>query len=204
MTDRGPDDTAGTQAGPGAQARPGPRSSPDTGALRALAHPLRLRMLSLLTGAELSASEVARELGITQANASYHLRVLLRAGEVVEAGETTIRGGVAKRYRHPWQRAEQQSPDAEGQELMLRTMAEELVRRHRLRRAGTPRLTADAELWVDPEVRDEVLDLVTRAARLVHDRARPPRSPGTVHVNLTAAFFEMTDEPAAKDDEESR
>ena len=48
--------------------------------LRATAHPLRLRMLSLLTGAELSAAEVARELGVSQANASYHLRLLLDAG----------------------------------------------------------------------------------------------------------------------------
>ena len=35
--------------------------------LRAMAHPLRIRMLSLLTGAELSAAEVARELGISHA-----------------------------------------------------------------------------------------------------------------------------------------
>ena len=55
-------------------------------ALRAMAHPLRLQMLSLLTGAELSAAEVARELGITHANASYHLRVLLDAGELEVAG----------------------------------------------------------------------------------------------------------------------
>ncbi|WP_268815939.1 helix-turn-helix domain-containing protein [Amycolatopsis alkalitolerans] len=38
-----------------------------------LAHPLRLRLLSLLTGASLSAAEAARELGETQANVSYHL-----------------------------------------------------------------------------------------------------------------------------------
>ena len=38
--------------------------------LRALAHPVRLRILSLLTGADLTAADVARELGITHANAS--------------------------------------------------------------------------------------------------------------------------------------
>ena len=54
--------------------------------LRATAHPVRLEMLSLLTGAELSAAEVARELGITQANASYHLRLLRTAGLLEEAG----------------------------------------------------------------------------------------------------------------------
>ena len=44
--------------------------------LRSVAHPLRLRMLSLLTGTSMSAAEVARELEITHANASYHLRQL--------------------------------------------------------------------------------------------------------------------------------
>ncbi len=72
-------------------------------AMRALAHPVRLQILSLLTGTAMSASEVARELGITQANASYHLRQLVDAHELVEAGEEKIRGGVAKRYRHPWE-----------------------------------------------------------------------------------------------------
>ncbi|MBB2987819.1 ArsR/SmtB family transcription factor [Terracoccus luteus] len=73
-----------------------------TSRLRATAHPLRLQMLSLLTGAELSAAEVARELDITQANASYHLRTLLAAGLLVVGSEESVRGGQAKRYRHPW------------------------------------------------------------------------------------------------------
>ena len=45
--------------------------------LRAAAHPLRLRILSLLTGSALSAAEIARELDITHANASYHHAGLL-------------------------------------------------------------------------------------------------------------------------------
>ncbi|MFG1817797.1 ArsR/SmtB family transcription factor [Kribbella sp. NPDC049174] len=69
--------------------------------LRAVAHPVRLRILSLLTGSAMSAAEVARELGLTHANASYHLRLLLESGTIVEAGEERIRGGVAKRYRYP-------------------------------------------------------------------------------------------------------
>ena len=77
-------------------------SDQDVSALRATAHPLRLRILSLLTGASMSAAELARELGTTQANLSYHLRVLAAAGEVVPDGEVKIRGGVAKLYRHPW------------------------------------------------------------------------------------------------------
>lgn len=167
-----------------------------TAALRATAHPLRLRMLSLLTATEMSAAEVARELGITHANASYHLRKLAQAGAVVEAGEETIRGGVAKRYRHPWEHEKPVKTDPEAREQYLRSMGAELVRRARLRRPGAPTLTADAELWVTTEVRDEVLDLVTRAAKLLHAEAQPPRTPGTAHVNLTLAVFEMADPPA--------
>ncbi|MBY9076549.1 winged helix-turn-helix domain-containing protein [Nocardioides sp. WL0053] len=165
-------------------------------AMRALAHPVRLRILSLLTGTAMSASEVARELGITQANASYHLRQLVAAHELVEAGEEKIRGGVAKRYRHPWERAEQHPHGAgAGRDHYLRALGEELVRRDRTRAPGTRNITTDAEMWVSPQVRDEVLELVTRAARLIHAEAQPPRTPGTVHVNLTAAVFEMADAP---------
>lgn len=68
--------------------------------LRARAHPVRLQMLSLLTGSAMSAAELARELGLTQANASYHLRMLVRAGLVTPAGQERVRGGTAKRYRY--------------------------------------------------------------------------------------------------------
>jgi DNA-binding transcriptional ArsR family regulator len=162
--------------------------------LRATAHPLRLRMLSLLTGAELSAAEVARELGISHANASYHLRVLLEAGVVVVASEEKIRGGVAKRYRHPWEVKAERKASPGDQEVYVRAVAEELVRRAGQRERGTRQLLADAELWVTPEVWERVEGLVREASALVHAEAKPPRSPGTVHVNLTAATFRMREE----------
>ena len=67
--------------------------------LRAAGHPLRLRMLSLLTGAELSAAEVARELDLTHANASYHLRLLENAGLLVKtvAGASGFNGQLRSR-----------------------------------------------------------------------------------------------------------
>lgn len=172
------------------------RDDPDAvSSLRATAHPLRLRMLSLLTGTELSAAEVARELGITHANASYHLRVLLEAGAVVVAGEEKIRGGVAKRYRHPWESRPGEKASPEDQEVYVRATAEELVRRARLRKPRTRSMFSDAELWVTPEVWQRAEELVREASALVHAEAQPPRSPGTVHVNLTAATFQMTEEP---------
>jgi DNA-binding transcriptional ArsR family regulator len=158
-------------------------------ALRSTAHPLRLRILSLLTGAELSAAEVARELGVTHANASYHLRVLLDAGEVVVAGEERIRGGVAKRYRHPW-RQEDHGDRPRG--VDIRTMAHEMVRRTELRDPTARANFTDAELWVEPEVWERAVRLLVEASELVHAEARPSRAEGTRPVSLTVAAFGMT------------
>ena len=49
----------------------------------------------------------------------------------------------------------------------------------------------DAEMWVTPDVWAEVVALVQQASRLTHAEAQPPRTEGTIHVNLTAAAFEM-------------
>jgi len=92
-------------------------------ALRAMAHPVRLRMLSLLTGTALSAAEVARELGLTHANASYHLRLLHDAGLLVDAGEEAIRGGRAKRYRYDLEHPGSSSPDPATSALYYQAIA---------------------------------------------------------------------------------
>jgi DNA-binding transcriptional ArsR family regulator len=171
-------------------------------ALRATAHPVRLRILSLLTASAMSAADIARELDLTHANASYHLRVLADAGAVVEAGEEKIRGGVAKRYRHPWEEYDTRGGErgaatrAEDGEVYVRAVAEELVRRFRERAPQTPSMTTDAEMWVTPEVWDEVRSLVERASTLLHAEARPPRTDGTLHVNLTAAAFQLSADPS--------
>ncbi|MGH3345445.1 MAG: ArsR/SmtB family transcription factor [Nocardioides sp.] len=167
-----------------------------TQALRAIAHPLRLRILSLLTGAELSAAEVARELDITHANASYHLRVLRDAGQLEVASEERIRGGVAKRYRHPWRQHPPKGKVASAdREAYARAMAEELVRRVRLAVPGRRAMFTDAELWVDAEDAAAVREAAQEASSRLHDAARPPRTEGTQRIALTIALFEMrTDE----------
>ena len=174
-------------------------------ALRATAHPVRLRILSLLTASSLSAAEIARELDLTHANASYHLRVLADAGAVVEAGEEKIRGGVAKRYRHQWDEYRTQptgggtsAGPADGQ-AYVRAIADELVRRFGQRAPRTPAIATDADLWVTPTVWDEVRSLVERASTLLHAEAQPPRADGTLHVNLTAAAFQLEQSPMRPD-----
>jgi DNA-binding transcriptional ArsR family regulator len=162
-------------------------------ALRARAHPLRLRMLSLLTGAPMSAAELGRELGISQALASYHLRFLVEAGAVELAEEVVNRGGKERRYRH---HAGQPTPASaalgtDDQELLVTAVVEELRRRHPERIADGRSLMIDAELWVTPEEWVTFRDAVRDASVRLHDSAVRPHQPGTTRVSATAVMFEM-------------
>ncbi len=164
--------------------------------LRALAHPARLQILSLLTGSAMSAAEIAREIGTTQANASYHLRRLHEAGEVELAEEVTIRGGTARRYRHVPVVPEpvphgRDDGAGEAERQFYATLAMELQRRATAR-VPTPHGTnTDAELWVDPEVWEQAVRRVSEVSLLLHRAARPPRTPGAVRTNTTIAMFAM-------------
>lgn len=76
--------------------RPRRRTVTDATTLRAMAHPLRLRMLALLTAkGPLTATEVGEELGESPANCSFHLRTLAKYGFAEEAP-----GGTGR--RRPW------------------------------------------------------------------------------------------------------
>ncbi|MEU0532800.1 helix-turn-helix domain-containing protein [Amycolatopsis tolypomycina] len=160
--------------------------------LRVLAHPLRLRILSLLTGAALSAAEAARELGETQANVSYHIRRLHDAGLLEVAEEVRIRGGRAKRYRHEPDSGKHLTTRAPGEEkLLTKAIANELLRRAEARVAERPASLTDAELWVDPQLWARLLEKATELSEELHAAARPPRTPGTVRVSASVALFEL-------------
>jgi DNA-binding transcriptional ArsR family regulator len=62
-------------------------------AMRAVAHPTRLRMLELLRREALSASGLAKLLQIRFGSARFHLQKLVRAGLAQPAGERRVRGG---------------------------------------------------------------------------------------------------------------
>jgi DNA-binding transcriptional ArsR family regulator len=167
--------------------------------LRATAHPIRLQLLSLVTGIAMSSAEAARELGITQANASYHFRLLERAGLVRVVETARVRGGTAKRYRHetsaepfevtvPTETVGEAPVDARTQ--FASVLSNELRRRVSARTNG-PGIWTDAELWVAPEVWEHVVSLVGDAASLLHASAQPPRSEGTGRVAMTTALFTM-------------
>jgi DNA-binding transcriptional ArsR family regulator len=168
-------------------------------ALRSVAHPLRLRMLSMLTGAPMSAAEVARELDITHANASYHLRQLLAAGQIVVAEQVDIRGGKARRYRYDVDRSRVRSrapvQGAAARRATYLAVADELRRRAGHTAGGRSRqATADVEIWVDQAAWSEFVDRASELMTEVHRAAVPPQTPGAIHTNTTLAMFVMVDE----------
>ncbi|MGJ4844953.1 helix-turn-helix domain-containing protein [Leifsonia sp. Le1] len=165
---------------------PAPRELRD---LRVLAHPLRLRLLSLLGGAALSAAEAARELGDTQANVSYHLRRLHDAGLVDVVEEVAIRGGKAKRYRHDPTSGERLGM-AGAPELFL-AMSAELARRAVLQAPGTRSTFTDAEFSIDDAAYRKVEALVREAGIVLADAAQPSGTAGTHRVAATLALFEL-------------
>jgi DNA-binding transcriptional ArsR family regulator len=185
----------GDEPADAASATPASQLPTQAAALRAMAHPIRLQIMSLLTGAPLTAADVARELGITHANASYHLRSLLAGGLILPTGEEKIRGGVAKRYRYVAgaERVDVHRPWTDDERRANYTaVAHELLRRLRTSRfgEGKSQLT-DGDLWLEPEAWREISERVMTAMHDLHEAAKPPRSPGTIRTSTTLAMFEM-------------
>ncbi|MGH3259506.1 MAG: ArsR/SmtB family transcription factor [Streptosporangiaceae bacterium] len=171
------------------------REEDELSGLRVLAHPLRLRMLSLLTGTALSAMELSRELGISQALASYHLRQLHGAGVIELAEVRSRRGGQERRF--VYRPAAPDSPSrtsslTDGLALFTEAVCVELRRRSQEAESGGDRLGVDAELWVDPAQWAEAVDAMRAASIALHRQAKPPRTAGTIRVSVSAVLFPMT------------
>ncbi|HEX2087554.1 MAG TPA: helix-turn-helix domain-containing protein [Solirubrobacteraceae bacterium] len=66
---------------------------------RAMAHPMRARILAALAERERSPVELAKELGASLGVVSYHVRVLADAGAVELARTTARRGAIQHHYR---------------------------------------------------------------------------------------------------------
>ena len=77
----------------------------------------------------------------------------------------------------------------------VRAMAAELTRRWSNHLPRSKKYFCDAEMWVTPETWAEVVALVDQASGLIHSQAKPPRTDGTVHVNLQVAAFGMKQTP---------
>jgi DNA-binding transcriptional ArsR family regulator len=171
------------------------RASPtqELSGLRVLAHPLRLQMLSLLTGTPLSAVELSRELDVSQALASYHLRQLHAAGVVELVEVRPRRGGRERRFIYRPGAGFPGPPDTDdaGFALFAEAVCVELRRRSGEAQRGGPRLGVDSELWVDPGTWKAAVDAMRAASEELHERARAPRSAGTIRVSASALLFAM-------------
>jgi len=166
--------------------------------LRALAHPLRLRMVSLVWNAPLSAAELARELDISHALASQHLRRLDAVGLVELAEVRGNRGGRERRYRavHGSPLSDQRH---EAAPLLAEALAHNLRDRAGRRAPGAEGATVDAELWVAPEAWEDFRRRLLALVNTLHDAARAPHAPGTVGIATTLMVFPLA-EPVHSDE----
>ena len=182
------------------ESNPARRVVTDPLALRALAHPLRLKIWALV-GREgrLTAADAARQLGISQALASHHLRQLAKYGYVE-------RGSAGDSRERPWQltatshRFEgDDSPEGwESVEFLDRYLAEQAA--HQLADWQERRADEDPR-WSEPTGVSQSLlyltvDELSELDRAWHEltaeyaRRRPlgdadSRGPGVMPVNLT-------------------
>ncbi|MFS4504841.1 ArsR/SmtB family transcription factor [Clavibacter sp. Sh2141] len=167
-----------------------PADDDDLRDLRVIAHPLRLRLLSLCTRAPLSAAEAARATGETHANVSYHLRRLREAGLLQEAGVERIRGGAAKRYRHVPASGERLDALSGGaMPTLAAALTAELTRRAALHAEGTRPVITDAELTVSAGTWIRAQELARELGTVLHDDSARRPGDDDVTVSATVALF---------------
>lgn len=180
----------------------------DPAALRALAHPLRLRLVALLRReGPLTASEAGRRLGESSGSTSYHLRQLARFGLVEEAvdGPGRQRPWRVTALYTSWPSAPESEELAEASlvldRFVVRRYAERLGEWIERRRAE-PRdwveaaAFGDSLLYLDVHelaaIRDELQALAERYLERIADPMLRP--PGARPVALVQIAFPV-DEP---------
>lgn len=178
--------------------------------LRALAHPLRYRMLELLEGEGPStASELGRRVGESSGTTSYHLRQLAQAGFIEEDPE---RGTGRDRF---WRSAggwtlgrdllEDPATKADAAVVLdeALTMRVDRLRRWNHQRVRWPEPWRDATMIADRRMAltaDEAASLARELAEVaerykqLHDRDHAP--PGTATVVVHTDVFPDGDPPA--------
>lgn len=163
--------------------------------LKALSNPTRLRILSMLTGRALSATQVSLELGIRHGSASYHLRQLQNAGLIETAEVERVNGGIQRRYRYllpPEQDAPRSPWNVDDLLLVIEALSTEMRRRALLSKPGLS-AAIDGEYWVPEGTWGAVRSDIQAATRRLHEAAKPSRAAGMVHVSASALLFEMDD-----------
>jgi DNA-binding transcriptional ArsR family regulator len=175
-------------------------------ALWAMAHPLRFRVWELLREGPATASQVGRRLGESRGSASYHLRILARAGMIAEDESLGT-----KRERW-WRRPEEpmvgiSRGDPEGRILDQRMLAvffardEEVRSRYLLGRASDEWQEASLVVnWFVPMTPAEADELGLKLFALVDEvrhRSPPPDADQTlVSLSILPVLEEGGDPPS--------
>jgi DNA-binding transcriptional ArsR family regulator len=173
--------------------------------MRALAHPTRVRMLHLLRAEALSASELARRLGIRFGSAQYHLRSLERAGIALRVGERSRRGGTEILFEVPhglWVDVEPDAPRG-VRHAMNRAYVAELLRR--MDEAATQRHAVDhdvlstREIELDSDGVDAASEAVHEFLHRLDELALPSATEGSSTFTAATLFLEMPKAQMLKD-----
>jgi DNA-binding transcriptional ArsR family regulator len=135
----------------------------DPKALRALAHPIRLRLLEeLALGGPMTATELGERVGQSAANCSWHLRQLAQYGFVEEAG-----GGTGR--QRPWRIVLARNSWGEGElddelELAGNALSEVMLTREvEAMRAAMTATRKEPEPWRDAAFLHQGLSWLTAA-----------------------------------------
>lgn len=75
------------------------RTIDDPRYIKAMSHPLRVRILAMLAERAASPVELAPRLGVSLSLTAYHVRTLYRLGLLELVRTTTVRGAIAHHYR---------------------------------------------------------------------------------------------------------
>jgi DNA-binding transcriptional ArsR family regulator len=160
----------------------------------AMAHPLRLEILSLLVEGPSTASRLARRLGESSGSMSYHLRVLAEAGAVVEDPE------LGTRRERWWRRPDlfvllPTDDDAEGRAISARMLGlflarDELARRRLVTgnlgaawRAGA--FVGNWFLDLTPQEADELAERLVEVVQELRERPEPTAGSDRALVSIT-------------------
>jgi len=197
----------------------GPRRLDDPTAMRAMAHPVRIRLLEQLTfRGPMTATQCAALVGESPSSCSFHLRTLAKYGFIEEA-----EGGTGR--QRPWRVVQVGNTWPTGQDtpVAARTAGEALsaVLRERGRQLFEEYLARQDEFepeWAEAAMRDDfggwlTPDELTDIAEKIRDMWMPyiarlaagdPPPPGTRLVYMSAQAFpraDNLDEPLGRDAE---
>jgi len=95
--------------------------------LKALAHPLRQRLLYALGGDPATMAQLAQRFGENKGNIGHHLKVLHAAGLVRIVETRQVRGGTEHYYQRTTRRVYVGGPPAASTTAMLQAVADEIT-----------------------------------------------------------------------------